>query len=71
MIGDIVPVKARTGCGARPLETLQILQKKWQARKGAVWQSLVYLSLGVILMLYDNGIDLRIDLDRPGNRLGE
>src|SRR5580698_9771446 len=62
MIGDIVLVDAGAVSGAGAGEYIQILQQKRHAGERTVGQSVIDLPFGIIVMLDDYGVDLRIDL---------
>src|ERR1700733_3808500 len=61
MIGDIVLVDARAEGGPRTLKQIEVLEHERHAGEGAIRKPPVDLPSRVIVMLYDNGIDLRID----------
>ena len=57
-----------TGGRTRALEGIEVLQEERDAGKGAVGQAALDLALGVVVMLDDDGVDLRIDLRGTGDR---
>ena len=62
MIGHIVLVDARARGGAGTLQKVEILEQKRHAGEGTVGKALVDLPPCIVVMLDDDGIDLRIDL---------
>ena len=60
-----------TGGRTRALEGIEVLQEERDAGKGAVGQAALDLALGVVVMLDDDGVDLRIDLRGTGDGLVE
>ncbi len=69
MIRDIIIIDAGARRRPRALENIQILQQKRHAGKGAIRKPLVDLPPGIVIMLHDHRIDLRIDLGGAGDRL--
>ena len=69
MIGDIVLVDAGAERGSGALQKIEILQQKRHAGEGTVGKALVDLPPGIVVMLDDHRIDLRIDLGGAGDRL--
>ena len=65
MVRDIVLEDARARGGPRTLKKLQVLEQKRHAGERAVRKPLVDLRSRVIVVLYDDGVDLRIDLLGP------
>ncbi|MGY4418867.1 hypothetical protein ACVWY2_001292 [Bradyrhizobium sp. JR6.1] len=71
VIGDEVLQQTGARRGAGALEQIEILQQERHAGEGAVRQPLGDLALGVVVMLDDDCVDLRIDGGRARNRLVE
>ena len=69
MIGDIVLVEARAESRPRALQNIQVLQQKRHAGEGAIRKPLVDLPLGMVVMLDDDRVDLRVDLGGAGDGL--
>src|SRR4051795_12823576 len=62
MIRDIVLEDAGARGGPRTLEKIQVLEQERHAAEGAVRKPPVDLRSRVLVVFYDDGIDLRIDL---------
>ena len=71
VIGDIVLVDAGAEGRPRALEKFQILQQKRHAGEGTIGKPLVDLPFGIVVMLDDDSVDLRIDPGGAGDRLVE
>src|SRR5688572_475236 len=56
---------------ARALQEVEVLQKERYAGKRAIGQAALDLALGMVVMLDDDRVDLRIDLRRTGDGLIE
>ena len=61
MIGNMILVDARARCGPGALKKLKILQQKRHTGERAVWQPPIYLPLCIVMMFYDDRVDLRIN----------
>ena len=71
VVGDKILQDRGAGGRARALEGIEVLQEERHAGKGAVGQAALDLALGVVVMLDDDGVDLRIDLRGTGDGLVE
>jgi hypothetical protein len=69
MVGNIVLVDARARSRPGALENIEILQQKRHASEGTVGKPVVDLPLGIIVMLHDHRIDLRIEPGGAGDGL--
>jgi hypothetical protein len=69
MIGNIVLVDARARSRPGALENIQILQQKRDPGEGTIRKPVVDLPLGIVVMLHDHRIDLRIDPGGAGDGL--
>jgi hypothetical protein len=61
MICNMVPVDVRAQCGPGALKKFNILQEKRHAGEWAVGKPPINLPLCIVMMLYDDCIDLRIN----------
>src|SRR5262249_5779578 len=62
VVRDLVLVDAGAKCRTRAFKEIEVLQDKWHAGKGTLRHSLLDLPLRVIVVLYDDCVDVRIDL---------
>src|SRR4029078_472164 len=58
-------------CRARALQEIEVLQEERYAGEGAVGQAALDLAFGIVVMLDDDRVDLRIELRGTGDGLIE
>ena len=71
VVGDVILQDRGARCRAGALEEIEILQQKRHAGERTVRQTALDLAFGIVVMLDDDGVDLRIDFGGAGNRLIE
>ncbi len=71
VVGHKVLQDRGAGGRARALQEVEVLQEERYAGKGAVGQPALDLAFGIVVMLYHDRVDLRIDLRGTGDGLVE
>ena len=71
VIGNEILQDRRARCRAGPRQKIEVLQEKRHTGERTVRKTAIDLAFGIVVMLDDDRVDLRVDLCRAGDRLVE